>query len=91
MTFGTRFAENLIRYRNHAGLTREGLSHRASVHSSTVELLESGRRAPMLDTLVRLAGALSVTPGDLVEGIVWRPGYVGDGPGRYKVNESPGD
>jgi len=89
MTFGDRFAENLIGYRNRAGLTREGLGHRASVHSTTIELLESGRRAPKLDTLVRLAGALSITPGDLVEGITWRPGYVGDGPGRYQL--SPDD
>jgi transcriptional regulator with XRE-family HTH domain len=68
-----RFGKNLARQREASGLTQEELAVRASVHRTQVGLLESGQRQPRIDTLVKLAGALSVDAGTLLEGIVWVP------------------
>lgn len=69
-----RFAENLVRCRKRADLSQEGLGIRASLHRTEISLLERGTRIPRIDTLVKLAGALSVSPDVLLEGIAWRPG-----------------
>lgn len=69
-----RFAENLIRCRKRLGLSQENAAFRASIHRTEWSLLERGVRCPRIDTLVRLAGGLGVTPNDLLEGIVWKPG-----------------
>jgi transcriptional regulator with XRE-family HTH domain len=61
------------RSRKAAGLTQEELAFRAAIHRTQVSLLENGGRMPRVHTLVCLAGALGVTPNDLLEGIVWEP------------------
>lgn len=48
---------------------------RTSLHRTEVGLLERGERLPRVDTLVKLAGALEVSPCELLEGIAWNPGY----------------
>jgi transcriptional regulator with XRE-family HTH domain len=69
-----RFGENLRRCRERAGVSQEELGIRASLHRTQIGVLERGSRLPRIDTLVKLAGALSVSPSDLLDGIVWRPG-----------------
>ncbi len=68
-----RFAANLRRLRLAAGLSQEELSFRAAIHRTQVSLLEGGHRMPRALTLVCLAGALDVTPNDLLQGIAWEP------------------
>lgn len=68
-----RFGENLRRSRQLAGLSQEELGERASLHRTEVGKLEKGERLPRIDTLVRLAGAMAIPAGDLVEGIHWTP------------------
>lgn len=68
------FAENLVRCRKRADLSQEALGVRASLHRTEISLLERGTRIPRIDTLVKLAGALSISPCDLLDGIAWRPG-----------------
>lgn len=70
----TRFGENLTRCRKNADISQEELGIRASLHRTEIGILERGARCPRIDTLVKLAGALSVPPGDLLDGIVWKPG-----------------
>lgn len=89
MTFEDRFCDNVRYYRRRSGLSQDTVAVRASLHPHTVGKLEAGESIPLLDTLIRLAGALSTTPDNLLDGIVWRPGFVGDGPGRYRLD--PGD
>lgn len=36
--------------------------------------MEHGERVCRIDTLIRLAGAMAVPPGELLEGIDWVPG-----------------
>lgn len=79
MNVAERFGQNLSRHRRASGLTQEELASRAAVHRTQVGLLEAGQRQPRIDTLVKLAGALSVDSCALLEGISWQPPATGTG------------
>ncbi|MBS1886000.1 MAG: helix-turn-helix transcriptional regulator [Actinobacteria bacterium] len=68
-----RFAANLRRLRQEGGLSQEELAFRSAIHRTRISLLENGNRLPRFETVVKLAGALGVTPNDLVAGITWDP------------------
>lgn len=74
MDIASRFGENLVRCRKRADLSQEELGLLSSLHRTEISLLERGTRIPRIDTLVKLAGALAVEPGDLLAGIEWTPG-----------------
>ncbi len=78
-----RFGENLSRCREATGLSQEAVGFQASLHRTEVSILERGVRLPRIDTLVKLAGALDVSPCDLLSGIVWTPGEAR--PGGFKL------
>lgn len=67
------FGENLRRCRKRAGVSQEELGWRSSLHRTEVGLLERGVRTPRIDTLIKLATALEVPPGELLAGIDWMP------------------
>lgn len=71
-----QFGDNLTRLRGRTGVTQEELAFSASLHRTEIGLLERGGRIPRIDTLAKLAGALGVLPGELLDGIVWEPGSV---------------
>lgn len=68
------FGANLRVARRQAGLTQEELSYRAGLHRTEIAHLECGKREPRISTLVKLVGALSVPPDQLLEGMAWTPG-----------------
>jgi transcriptional regulator with XRE-family HTH domain len=70
---GERFGENLRRVRRREGLSQEQLAVGAGLHRTEVGLLERSGRTCRIDTLRRLAGAMAVGPGELLDGIVWVP------------------
>jgi DNA-binding XRE family transcriptional regulator len=70
------FGRNLVRQRKRANLSQEELGLRASLHRTEIGHLERGERLARIDTLVKLADALSIPPGDLLAGIVWTPAVV---------------
>jgi transcriptional regulator with XRE-family HTH domain len=74
-----RFGENLRRVRNREDLSQERLGKRASLHRTEVGKLEHGERVCRIDTLIRLAGAMAVSPGELLDGIYWVPGPEAEG------------
>jgi transcriptional regulator with XRE-family HTH domain len=78
---GRRFGANLRRIRVREGLSQEALAVRASLHRTEIDKLEAGKRVPRVDTLIRLAGAMAVPPGELLEGIEPDP-PIRTGPGR---------
>jgi transcriptional regulator with XRE-family HTH domain len=78
-----RFGENVVIYRRRVGLSQEELGFRASLHRTEISQLEQGARLARIDTLVKLAGALSVPPGDLLKGMAWTPG--GTRAGRFRL------
>ena len=61
-----RFAQNLRSARLERGLSQEDLGYAAGLHRTEVSLLERGGRDPRLHTIVRLARALKMQPGDLL-------------------------
>jgi transcriptional regulator with XRE-family HTH domain len=69
-----RFGRNLRRVRRREGLSQARTAARASLDRTEIGLLERGERVPRIDTLIRLAGALAVPPGELLDGIDWIPG-----------------
>lgn len=66
-----RFAVNLRRAREAAGVSQEELAERCEIHRTEVSLLERGGREPRLGMLVKLATALGTTPEALCAGIGW--------------------
>ena len=76
MRVAEQFGANLLRCRERAGLSQEDTAVRASIHRTAVGMLERAERVARADTIVKLAGALEVDPGNLFEGIVWEPGDV---------------
>ena len=61
------FRANLARLRAAQGLTQVALAERAAVAAPYVCQLEAGQRVPSMAVLARLAGALGVSPADLLK------------------------
>jgi transcriptional regulator with XRE-family HTH domain len=68
------FGENIMIFRRRAGISQEELGFRSALHRTEIGQLERGIRIPRIDTLVKLAGALQLPPGDLLKGMAWKPG-----------------
>lgn len=68
-------AANLLRCRRHAYISQEELAARASLHRTEIGKLECAERVPRIDTLIKLAGALGIPAEQLLEGLIWEPGY----------------
>jgi len=88
-----RFADNVYRGRELAGLDQKEAAKRAALPRSRLDKIENGEYIPTLDVLIRLAGAYSTSVGDLVNGVTWRPGWMEhSGPAEYLVSEdAPSD
>jgi transcriptional regulator with XRE-family HTH domain len=85
--FSEVFGERLLVARfNYNHITQETLAERAGIHRTQISLLEGGRRVPLLDTFVRLAGACGISGGELLGPIRWEPPGGGK-PGRYILTD----
>jgi transcriptional regulator with XRE-family HTH domain len=83
-----RFADNLYCARERAGLSQKEAASRAALTRARLDKIEGGEAIPSFDVLIRLAGAYSMSVGELVEGVTWKPGWVEDsGPAEYVVAE----
>ena len=56
----------LRRRREELGLTLSQLSDRANIAVTTIHVIEHGRGAPRLDTLLRLSAALDMPIADII-------------------------
>jgi transcriptional regulator with XRE-family HTH domain len=86
MEMSERFARNLAELRRARGFSQEELAFRAAIHRTQVSLMENGSRLPGFETLIKLAGALEVSPAELTEGIAWEP--IVSVTGGLKVSDS---
>lgn len=64
-----RFGHNVAMHRKRNGYSQEGLAFRASLHPTWLSCLEAGKSMPGLETILKLAGALEVSPAELLEGL----------------------
>lgn len=60
----------LRRYRDATGLSQQQLADTIGIAKSYVSSLELGIRAPNLNLLVKIAEALKVRPGEMVDAMV---------------------
>lgn len=73
-------------FRQLAGLSQDALADRMDTSAPYISMLESGRRYPSIEMLIRIAIALEVRPGAILDRIA--EGYVPDdacfprGPGK---------
>jgi ribosome-binding protein aMBF1 (putative translation factor) len=65
-TIAERFAWNLRIARNRTGLTQRGLAARMNRKQSLIGEWESGKVLPRTVSVVRLAEALEIEPGELL-------------------------
>jgi transcriptional regulator with XRE-family HTH domain len=79
------FGVNLARLKRERGLSLSDLSDRAGMHRTHIGLLLRGKRVARIDTVIKLASALSVPPGALLEGIAWEPPGGQERPGEFVV------
>jgi len=85
-----RLGRNVFMARRRAGFSQEALGSLASLHRTEVGMVEKGERLPRVDTLIKLASALSVGAAELLEGVDWvvpaptRPGSFVVSPGRER-------
>ncbi len=73
------FGENVLLARRRSDFSQEELGFMASLHRTEISQLERGVRLPRIDTVVKLAGALSLPPGDLLKGMAWKPAKMARG------------
>lgn len=63
----TDFGARLREARERLGITQEEVAHRSGVHVTELSRMEAGKRDPQISTLRRLAKAVEVKPGQLLD------------------------
>lgn len=63
-------------YRQQAGLSQDELADRMDMSTPYISMLESGKRYPSIEMLIRIALALEVRPGAMLDMIADR--YIAD-------------
>ena len=62
-----RLGTNLREARQRLELTQEQVAARSGVHPTEISRIEAGKRDPRVSTVERLAAALKLKPGELLE------------------------
>lgn len=60
-------ARNVLAARKEANLSQSQVAAKATIHNTEISRIERGLRDPRMSTIVRLARALRVPPGSLIE------------------------
>jgi transcriptional regulator with XRE-family HTH domain len=63
----TDLGPRLREARERLELTQEEVAERSGVHATEVSRIEAGKRDPQVSTLLRLAKAVEVKPGQLLD------------------------
>lgn len=64
-----RVGSHIAEHRKRRGLTQDEVAALTSIDSSNLRAYEHGRAMPSVLTLVRIAQALGISPGDLLDGL----------------------
>jgi transcriptional regulator with XRE-family HTH domain len=68
----TYFKDVLREYRLKAGMTQEQLSGLVDVSKGFLGMMETGERWPNVDMMIRLAEAMRIRPGEMLDAVVAR-------------------
>lgn len=80
-------ALNLSRCKRERGMSLTEIAERAEIHRTHLGLLLRGKRLARIDTVVKLAAALGVSPSALLEGVRWRPPRDQGSSGRFELTD----
>ena len=72
-TFARSVGRNIRRTRQEAGISKRGLADRAGLHWTVIVAYEGGHGVPILESFVKIAMALGVSPCELLPGLEWDP------------------
>jgi transcriptional regulator with XRE-family HTH domain len=75
--------------RRRLDMSQEALADNAGIHRTQMTAIEWGEQLPRVDTLIKLAGGLGMSPCELLDGIVWE--VRGSRPGRMVEVDRDGD
>jgi transcriptional regulator with XRE-family HTH domain len=70
-TFLLKLGAQIREVRLDLGLSQEELGFRVGTDRSEIQKIEAGKTEPLVGTLLRIALALEVEPGDILGGEVW--------------------
>jgi transcriptional regulator with XRE-family HTH domain len=84
-TLQERFGRNLWRCRRRADLSQEDLAKLVGLSRPAIYGLEQGEKLPRLDTILKLAAGIEVSPCVLLAGMQWRPGYYVYVEGEFEI------
>jgi transcriptional regulator with XRE-family HTH domain len=62
-------AKRIKELRDQKGISQEELAHRAGLSRTGMGFLETGKRWPRLDTLMKVADGLNITVDELLKGL----------------------
>jgi transcriptional regulator with XRE-family HTH domain len=62
-----KLGANLRSARTQLGMSQEQVADRSGVHATEVSRIEAGKRDPRVSTVERLAKAVKMKPGELLE------------------------
>jgi transcriptional regulator with XRE-family HTH domain len=62
-----KLGANLREARKELGMSQEAVAERSGVHATEVSRIEAGKRDPRVSTVERLARAVKMKPGQLLE------------------------
>jgi transcriptional regulator with XRE-family HTH domain len=62
-------ANRIKELRDQKGISQEELAHRAGLSRTGMGFLETGKRWPRLDTLMKVADGLNITVDELLKGV----------------------
>ena len=62
-------ASRIKELRDQKGISQEELAHRAGLSRTGMGFLETGKRWPRLDTLMKVADGLNITVDELLKGL----------------------
>ena len=66
------FKDVLREYRRKSGMTQEQLAGLANISKGFLGMMETGERWPNVDMIIRLAEAMRVRPGEILDAVVAR-------------------
>lgn len=75
------FGARMRQLRTREGFSQDNLARESDIHPTSIGRLERGGREPRLSTILRIADALGVAPGELVDELGEADAAVGGGSG----------
>jgi transcriptional regulator with XRE-family HTH domain len=63
----TSFSKVLKKYRSAAKMSQKELSEKSGLHRNEIGLLERKKRAPSLETIIKIAGGLGISASELMD------------------------